>query len=218
MNKEWSELNKVMQNKIKRDETYKDGLNSLFELRNQLFKVLEDFYHELSREEFDAIPFINVDGYHNKTIIYSIYHIFRIEDIVVHELISNDKQIFFIENYQERMNSPIITTGNELVREQITEFSKHLNLKELYSYISDVKVSTEKIIKNLSFGDLKRKIPAIKKECLKFLHVVSDDEKANWLIDYWCSKDVLGLIKMPLSRHWIMHIEACLRIKRKIHS
>ena len=48
------------------------------------------------------------------------------------------------------------------------------------------------------------------------LGVVSDDESAVWLIDYWCNKDISGLIKMPLSRHWIMHIEAANRIKEKI--
>ncbi|HCD4412319.1 TPA: phage head-tail adapter protein, partial [Enterococcus faecium] len=37
-------------------------------------------------------------------------------------------------------------------------------------------------------------------------------------IDYWCNKDICGLIQMPFSRHWIMHTEACLRIKNKIHS
>ncbi len=37
-------------------------------------------------------------------------------------------------------------------------------------------------------------------------------------IDYWCNKDIRGLIQMPFSRHWIMHIEACLRIKKKIHT
>ena len=217
MNKDWSELNKGMQNKIKREETYQDGLNTLFELRNQLFKTLIEIYNELSREDFNAIPFVNAEGYHNKTIIYSIYHIFRIEDIVVHTLINEEEQIFFERDYQERMNSPIKTTGNELGKEQIAEFSKQLNLKELYSYSLEVKESTEKIIKNLSFSDLKRKISATKKEYLKSLNVVSDDEKANWLIDYWCNKDILGLIKMPFSRHWIMHIDACIRIKNKIH-
>ena len=47
---------------------------------------------------------------------------------------------------------------------------------------------------------------------------MSKDESAIWLIDYWCGKDIRGLIQMPFSRHWIMHIEASLRIKNKIHS
>ena len=218
MNKEWSELNKKMQTQIRKKDTYEVGINTLFELRNRLMKTLSLFYDELNREEFNAIPFINADGYHSKTIAYSIWHIFRIEDIVAHTLINEDEQIFFAGNYQERINSPIITTGNELVKQQIADFSKQLNLKELYSYIFEVKESTEKIIKDLSYSDLKRKIPEERKEYLKSLHVVSNDENAIWLIDYWCNKDIRGLIQMPFSRHWIMHVEAGLRIKNKVHS
>lgn len=217
MNKEWSELNKAMQAQIRKNDTYETGINTLFELRNRLMKILTVFYSELSREEFNAIPFLNADGYHSKTIAYSIWHIFRIEDIVAHILISEDEQVFCTGNYQERINSPIITTGNELVKQQIADFSRQLNLKELYSYIFEVKASTEKIIKSLSYVELRKQVSEEKKEYLKSLNVVSDNENAIWLIDYWCNKDIRGLIQMPFSRHWIMHIEACLRIRNKIH-
>lgn len=218
MNKAWSELNKTMQTQIKKRDTYKAGIDTLFDLRKQLTETLISFKDKLSREDFDAIPFINADGYHSKTIAYSIWHIFRIEDIVAHTLVSETEQVFFSGNYQERINSPIITTGNELVKEQIADFSKRLNLKELYSYIFEVKDSTEKIINSLSYDELKRKISEERKEYLKSLKVVSDDKNAIWLIDYWCGKDIRGLIQMTFSRHWIMHIEASLRIKNRIHS
>lgn len=218
MNKAWSELNKTMQTQIKKRDTYKTGIDTLFDLRKQLTETLISFKEELSREDFDAIPFINADGYHSKTIAYSIWHIFRIEDIVAHTLVSETEQVFFSGNYQERINSPIITTGNELVKEQLSDFSKRLNLKELYSYIFEVKDSTEKIINSLSYDELKRKISEERKEYLKSLKVVSDDKNAIWLIDYWCGKDIRGLMQMPFSRHWIMHIEASLRIKNRIHS
>ena len=78
-------------------------------------------------------------------------------------------RLFFTGNYKERINSPIITTGNELIKQQIADFSKHLDLEELYSYIFEVCESTEKMLEQLSY-------------------------------------------------HWIMHIEACLRIKNKIYS
>ena len=155
MNKVWSELNKTMQTQIKKKDTYKAGIDTLIHLRNQLMETLTSFNEELSREDFDAIPFINADGYHSKTIAYSIWHIFRIEDIVAHTLISENEQVFFSGNYQERIHSPIITTGNELVKEQIADFSKQLNLKELYTYIFEVKDSTEKIINQLSYDELK---------------------------------------------------------------
>ena len=72
-------------------------------------------------------------------------------------------------------------------------------------------------IGNFIKGRIEKKITEDKKEYLKSLNVVSSDENAIWLVDYWCGKDIRGLIQMPFSRHWIMHIEASLRIKNKIH-
>lgn len=216
MNREWSELNKTMQVQIKKKDTYETGIDTLLRLRSQLMQTLVSFREELLREDFNAIPFINADGYHSKTIAYSIWHVFRIEDIVAHTVIDEGEQVFFAGNYRERIHSPIITTGNELVKQQIADFSKQLDLEELYSYIFEVRESTEKMLERLSFDELKRKIPEERKESLKSLHVVSDDERAVWLIDYWCGKDIRGLIQMPFSRHWIMHTEACLRIKNRI--
>ena len=105
------------------------------------------------------MPFKNADGYHSKTIAYSIWHIFRIEDIVAHELIEENNQILFTDDYIKRINAPIITPGNELKGVEISEV---------------------------------------------------------WLVNYWCSKNIKGLIQMPFSRHWIMHIEAINRIKSKL--
>ena len=215
MNKEWSELNKQMQTKLKKKDTYDEGIATLFELRNQLWDTILSYKKDLKREDFDAIPYINADGYHSKTIAYSLWHIFRIEDIVIHTLIKGDEQVFFKKGYQEKIGSPIITTGNELVKQEIADFSRKLNLKELYSYMLDVKKSTEKILKEMPFEETKKKITDDRRRVLEDLHVVSEDESAIWLIDYWCKKDVRGLIQMPFSRHWIMHIEACERIKNK---
>ena len=216
MNTKWSELNKKMQLQLKKSDTYKLGINTLFQLRDQLMQKMDSFSAELSREEFNYMPFMNADGYHSKSVAYSLWHIFRIEDIVAHTLINNDEQVFFTGNYQKRINSPIVTTGNELVKEDIAVFSAKLELDELYSYIHDVKTSTESIISSLSFDMLKNKVSAESRKALERSQSVSEDENAVWLIDYWCGKDIRGLIQMPFSRHWIMHTEAAVRIKNKI--
>lgn len=92
------------------------------------------------------------------------------------------------------MKSPIITTGNELLKEEISIFSSKLNCDELYKYIMDVDVSTTQLLKELSYEDLKIKITEEDKRLLKALNVVSNDENAIWLIDYWCDKNIQGLI------------------------
>lgn len=216
MNKSWSELNRKMQIQLKKEATFSDGIETLFELRKELMQAADGFFRDFSREEFCAMPFINAEGYHSKTVAYSFWHIFRIEDIVANTLIAGCGQVFFRENYKERTNSPIITTGNELVKQQIAEFSRQLNLGELQNYIHEVKAQTEKILCALSYSDLKKKVSAEHRKELESLNVVSTDESATWLIDYWCGKDFRGLVQMPFSRHWIMHIEAALRIAGKL--
>ena len=91
-------------------------------------------------------------------------------------------------------------------------------MEELYNYIIEVDRSTTQILNELTFGDIKEKMTDKKRKSLEKLNVVSEDENAYWLIDYWCGKDVKGLIQMPFSRHWIMHIEACLKIRDKMLS
>lgn len=216
MNKSWSELNRKMQIQLKKEATFSDGIETLFELRKELMQAADGFFRDLSREEFCAMPFINAEGYHSKTVAYSLWHIFRIEDIVANTLIAGCGQVFFRKNYKEHTNSPIITTGNELVKQQIAEFSRQLNLGELKNYIHEVKAQTEKILCDLPYSDLKKKVSAEARKKLESLNVVSTDESAAWLIDYWCGKDFRGLVQMPFSRHWIMHIEAALRIVGKL--
>ena len=215
MNKEWSEMNKIMQLQIKKKDTFSSGIDTLIKLREILMEQIMQFKQELSIDDFSAMPYINAKGYHNKTIAYSLWHIFRIEDIVAHTLIEDDEQVLFKGDYQRRINSPIITTANELVKEEIGVFSKKLLIEELYNYIIDVDASTTQILKTLTYNNIKTRMTDEKRMCLEKLNVVSKDDNAYWLIDYWCGKDVRGLIQMPFSRHWIMHIEACLKIRDK---
>lgn len=214
MNKEWAEKNKEMQNLLKKS-TFKEGIEKLLELRNMLMEEIK-LWRELPKEYFSAIPFINAKGYHNKTVAYSLWHIFRIEDIVVNSLINKAEEVLFKGSYSEKMNVSIITTGNELKGMEIAQFSENLDIDVLYQYIEDVKTSTDQWLQTIDYSLLKTKYNEEDKDFLKSLGVVSDDEEAIWLIDYWCDKDIKGLIKMPLSRHWIMHIEGALRIINKL--
>ena len=205
-----------MQGQLKHRNTFQDGILTLLKLRKSILNLLLELKDTLSNEQFSQMPFANAKGYHNKTIAYSIWHIARIEDIVAHTLIANDEQVFFSGNWQKKIGSPIITTGNELVKDEIKEFSQRLDIEKLYSYAEEVKKATELLLTELPFDKLKEKISATAKQNLIDSKCVSDDENAVWLIDYWCDKNIKGLIQMPFSRHLIMHTEAALRIAEKL--
>ena len=216
MNKEWSEKNKKMQSMIGKEATFREGIDVLLELRNDVFGQISSIVATYPQEAFCQMPFAGAEGYHSKTLIYSMWHIFRIEDIVAHTLIMQDSQVLFTDGWLEKTKSPIIMTGNELQGAEIADFSKRLDVKAVYEYCRAVMDKTNELLKTLEYKDLKRKFTDADKERLIESHCVSTDENAFWLIDYWCRKDIRGLIQMPFSRHWIMHVEAMCRIKNKL--
>lgn len=216
MNKEWSEKNAQIQILLGKETTYKDGIELLIEFRKEMFEQISQIVNGYPVKAFYQMPFVNVKGYHSKTLSYSIWHIFRIEDIIAHTLIARDEQIFMAGNYQKKIGSPIITTGNELQGYDIAEFSKQLNIKALYEYAKEVMLSSNSILSKLEYSQMKTGYTDADKERLTEIGCVSLDGNAIWLIDYWCGKDIRGLIKMPFSRHWIMHVQAMQRIKNKL--
>ena len=216
MNKDWSEKNKKMQALISKEATFAEGIKLLLELRAELFEQISFIVKTFPSVAFYQLPFGDGEGNHCTTLAWSLWHTFRIEDIVSHELILKNKQILFDGEWLERTGSVIITTGNELAGDTLIEFSKKLDIKATYDYCKTVMDSTNEMLEHLKFEDLKKTFTGEDRERLVESKCVSSDERASWLIDYWCSKNIKGLIQMPFSRHWIMHVEAMQRIKNKL--
>ena len=216
MNKEWSDKNKKMQSLIAKEKTFREGIETLIELRNDLFGQVSSFAKNYPDEAFYQMPFAGAKGFHSTTLAWSLWHIFRIEDVVCHTLILKDSQVLFANNFCTSIKSPIITTANELSDEDIVAFSKQVDVKEMFAYCQTVANSTNEMLKNLEYKDLKRKFTEEDKQRLIESKCVSTDESSAWLVDYWCGKNIKGLIQMPFSRHWIMHVEAMCRIKNKL--
>jgi len=94
MNREWSKQHKTVKILLNKKETFAEGIETLIELRKILFNEWFDSMKDLSIEDYSKQTFINRDGYESKTISYSIYHVFRIEDIVLNTLIKKTIKSF----------------------------------------------------------------------------------------------------------------------------
>ena len=214
MNKYWSELNKVARALLNKKSTFDKGICKLIALRTTLFDAWVQSAESLSNDDYSKQPLANSKGYDSKTIAYSIYHVFRIEDIVLNTLINNSQQVFLRDSYQTKLSSPISTTGNELKGGDIVDFSKQLNIQELWNYARSVLDQSNSWLQSLTHDKLKKTFSHLDQERIKSTDTVAESE--SWLIEYWCKKDIKGLLAMPFSRHWIMHLEASLRIQNKL--
>ena len=205
-----------MQMLISKESTFAEGIKVLLELRAELFGQITSIVKTFPPVAFYQMPFGVGKGSQHTTLAWSLWHLFRIEDIVVHTLILKDQQILFKNSWLDKTNSSVITTVNELDGDAMIEFSKALNIKATYEYCKTVMDSTNEMLTGLNIADLKKTFTDEDKERLTASNCVSPDESSVWLIDYWCAKNIKGLIQMPLSRHWIMHVEAMRRIKNKL--
>ena len=211
---ERSEIFKSFQAGIKNGDTFEHSKQSLLLLRTELSAICDLVYSICDEEDFCRMPFSK-----DKTIAYYLYHLARIEDITSNTLITDKTQLFFSEGFDTSLKSPIITTGNELTRDELVEFSKKLDTGRLKNYYDAVIANTNNIIKNMSFADSKTKISSERKTKLIKSNTVSTEQNAFWLVDYWCRKIYSGLMLMPFSRHHMVHLgSGCLRIVDKLKS
>lgn len=166
-------------------------------------------------EGLDENTFRTSKNEKGRTIAYGIWHSTRIEDITMNLLVAGDDQIFNRENWQKKINSKIIDTGNAMSENEIMEFSKDINVQELKNYRIEVGRRTRDIIKNLSFDDMKRKFDKHRIRRILDEGAVLEVEASNWLVDFWGRKNVSGIILMPVTRHHVVHINESLSAKKK---
>jgi hypothetical protein len=98
---------------------------------------------------------------------------------------------------------------------EIESFNKSICIKELKEYRLKVGKSTKKIIEKISFNEIKRRMEKEQLEKIKQNGGVTNDPKSIWLLDFWSKKNVLGLIMMPITRHQVVHLNDCFKIKLK---
>ena len=183
------ELNKI----IRKLEMWEISKNLFINIYLELKNKIDNLFKELN-------------DYKNENIIWNLWHIMRIEDLIVNILIC-EKASILNEKLKNELNISITDTGNSLTKEEIKKFAKNINIKKLKYYSDKISKNTINLIKRLKAEDIKRKINKINLE--KIINGCGVTKDNLWLIDYWGKKDIAGLLLMPLSRHIIVHLNKC---------
>ncbi|MDR2941420.1 MAG: hypothetical protein LBV17_02380 [Treponema sp.] len=218
VSKGWNEKQKNLNVFLPNQKTFVKGIKLLLEMHSMLhdkkvYKITSetcynDLWEDMKEETCKIIS--------NKetSVLWNIWHITRIEDIVSNMLIGN-KETIFNKELQTKLGVKIKDTGNAMTYSEIELLNKNINIKELKEYRVQVGKSTKKIIEALEFNDIKRKAEKEQLEKIKQNGGVTDDPKSIWLLDFWGKKNVLGLIMMPITRHQVVHLNDCFKIKQK---
>lgn len=148
------------------------------------------------------------------SIAWNIWHITRIEDAIANIFIADSEQILTSE-WLNKMNVGKTDTGNAFTKDDVDTLDRRINVNELFNYRKAVGKNTQKIIKAIKVKDINRKPTQYQLSRILSEKVLTQESESIWLLDFWGKKSVSGLLTMPITRHQIVHINDCFRLKDK---
>ena len=140
---------------------------------------------------------------------WQFWHTYRIEDLVSNILMANQEQIFN-EEWQRKIGSSITDTGNALELDEAVAFGKEINVEALREYMITVGKNTRYILNNLTLEQIKSMVSY--ESVMQILEKggVTTDFRSVWLLVYWGSLTIGGMILTPMTDHHMMHLPPCL--------
>lgn len=169
---------------------------------------MDEIWKDLSDKAFRTMPTIKDD-----TIAWHIWHITRIEDLTANYLIANQTQVFD-ETWAERLHTVTKDTGNAMSDPEIISFSNEINRETLYEYRNAVGLQTKRVIEELKPEAMRRKVSGEGLRLIAESGGVTNHPDSAWLLDFWGRKNIAGIFQMPITRHQIVHLNDCRRLKK----
>ncbi len=169
----------------------------------------EEVWAGLTEAQFRHIP----AGMEHST-AWCTWHIARIEDITMNLLVAGTDQVYSHDNWKQRLHAPFDDTGNMITPENVLALSKSVAFEDLRAYRSAVGLRTREIVSALTAEDMLRKTPPERLQ--RGIDEGAISLNAPGVVEYWGSLTVAGLLMMPPMRHAYIHLNECLKIKKKV--
>lgn len=150
------------------------------------------------------------------SIVWHLWHLARVEDMTMNILVSDGPQVFDSGNWLHKLNIRFPHSGNSMEDSDIAELSSKIDWDALSEYRIAVGRQTRRILSSLQPGGFREKVQARRIQRLFEEQAVL--REAGGIADYWSKKSVAGLVLMPATRHHILHLNKCARIKHSLRS
>jgi len=172
--------------------------------------LLDEIWEGLTSEAFAAMPMPK-----GKSIAWNIWHVTRIEDLAANILIRETEQVLDNE-WLKRLNVTVKDTGNAMTNDEIASFSQSISMDELRNYRNAVGLKTKNVLTTLTPSDMGRKVNKESIERILAEGGVTTHSDSIWLLDFWGRKNIAGILLMPVTRHQIMHLNGCVKLKKRL--
>ncbi|MCH3916086.1 MAG: DinB family protein [Spirochaetia bacterium] len=215
--KDWNPKQKRLALLLSKPQTFADAISLCLEMHNQVHgisdngspTIYKNLITDLTAEMITYRPEND-----SRSIAWNLWHITRIEDAVSNILIDDSKQVLNSE-WLDRMQIDVTDTGNAFTKENVDEFDQAIDTSELLNYRKAVGKNTQTVLKKLSIENRKRKPTKGQLDRILSEGVLTQEKDSIWLLEFWGKKTMTGLLTMPITRHQILHLNKCFKLKER---
>ena len=217
---DWNPKQATLKNLLSKPECFDEAIKTALDLHGIVHPAavsgsgsptyFDELWSGLTRDAFISMPTVK-----DATIAWNIWHITRIEDLTANILMTGGNQVLN-EKWLTKLSVTVTDTGNAMTDDEIIELSRSLNMEELRDYRIAVGLRTREILQSLKLSDIKRKVSADGIAKILAQGGVTQHPDSIWLLDFWSKKDIAGIIRMPITRHQIMHLTDSMRLKKRL--
>jgi len=176
---------------------------------SDIFSFEDEILNGLPEEQFRKIV-----PRSNHSIAWIIWHMSRIEDVVMNLLIAGTSQVFRHNDWRDKVGAGVIHTGNGLSKAEVRDLSDSVDLRYLGGYRMVVGRETRMIVRRLRAAEYGRKVDPSRVRRIWDEKAVLPQAKS--IVDYWSSRTIGELLLMPPLRHSFLHLSEARRIKQTL--
>ncbi len=219
--RDWTPHREELAKKIRSKQNFESALELALQMHTKVhFKSMlpeseietfwDGIWNGLTDEQLSVQPTSK-----DNTIVWCLWHITRIEDIVSNILIHEGSQVFD-DLWKVALNMSVTDTGNAMNNTEMIAFSQQINKDKLREYSDAVGRRTQEIIRSLDAERLKQKPAPQHLERLVLEGGLIQHKSSIWLKDFWGNKTIAGLVMLPLTHHHVIHLNEAVSMREQI--
>lgn len=148
------------------------------------------------------------------SIAWVLWHIARIEDVIVNVLIAGAPQVFDTADWVKHLCLERRDIGTSMNDTEVTDFSTRVEVGALRPYRLAVGRRTREVMTALPPEALNRRVETARIQQLLAAGALA--EAAAGLAQTWGGWKIAGLLTMPLTRHNFTHLNQARRIRQHL--
>jgi hypothetical protein len=177
--------------------------------KSHLFSFEDEILNGLPEQQFREIA-----PKWNHSIAWIMWHIARVEDVVMNLLVAGTSQILLEDNWHGRIGARVLHTGNGSTGNEVRDLSQSVDPHHLRMYRIAVGRKTRKVVKRLCSDEYGTKVDPSRIQRIWDEGAVLTQAKS--IVDYWASRTIGELLLMPPLRHCFLHLNEARRIRHAL--